>query len=218
LIAIHVVDPDLPVKPEIMLYIYTLMKKKNPAFSSRVHVKDEPELLQIIISGRIPSWQFTLLSGWLLAWTVAGIFVLIELFSKNSPAEQRTFMMVWLAFWAWFEYRILSAWLWRRSGREVVSFGKETSTVLFEVNGRGMERKHETARIHQLMSLEAKKGLFSKNFYSSFWVVGGETIGYKCNGAEIAFGRQLSDTEATALIKIIRHKLEQLQKASKDEN
>jgi len=185
-----------------------MKKKKNP-FSTRVHIKDEPEALELRISGRIPSWQFTLLSGWLLAWTIAGIFVGIELFSGHNPSGQKLFMLIWLAFWAWFEYRILNAWLWRRSGREIIRFGKEITEVLFEVNGRGLTRKFETERIHHIDNLEVQKGLFTKNFYSSFWVVGGETIGFKCNGTQMAFGRQLSEAETTALIKIIRKKLDQ---------
>jgi hypothetical protein len=188
------------------------MKSKKQEFSSRVQIKDEADSLEIRISGRIPSWQFSLLSGWLLAWTLAGIFVIIQLSSGSFTSDQRIFMYVWLAFWAWFEYRILNAWLWRRSGREIIRFGPENTEVSFEVNGRGLVRKFDTERISQLANLEVQKGLFTRNFYSSFWIVGGETIGFKCNGAEMVFGRQLSENEANALIKIIRRKLDQFSK------
>jgi hypothetical protein len=188
------------------------MKKSKSVFSSRVHIKDEPGNLIIHISGRIPSWQFTLLSGWLLAWSLAGLFVMIELATSTFSSDQRIFMFVWLAFWVWFEYRIFNAWLWRKSGKEVIRFSPECTELSFEINKRGLVRKYDTSLIQQLHNVEVKKGLFTRNFYSSFWVVGGETIGFQCSGAEVTFGRQLSEDESNALIKIIRHKLEQFRK------
>ena len=39
--------------------------------SERIQVSDTRESLEITISGSIPRMQFTLLSAWLLAWTLA---------------------------------------------------------------------------------------------------------------------------------------------------
>ena len=123
---------------------------------------------------------------------------MIELAISTFSSDQRIFMFVWLAFWVWFEYRIFNAWLWRKSGKEVIRFSPECTELSFEINKRGLVRKYDTSLIQQLHNVEVKKGLFTRNFYSSFWVVGGETIGFQCSGAEVTFGRQLSEDESNA--------------------
>jgi len=90
--------------------------KNQPQFDSeRIQINPNGEDTEIIISGKIPQNQFVMLSAWVVAWSVSGIYVLIQLFG-DLPQETKTFMMVWLAFWFYFEYKIGSACLWRKHG------------------------------------------------------------------------------------------------------
>lgn len=169
--------------------------------SERIQVSDTRESLEITISGSIPRMQFTLLSAWLLAWTLAGGFVVSQLFTIQG--DQQIYMIVWLAFWAYFEYRVASVWLWRKYGREVFRVQGEKTELRFEVAYGGRAYELKTSEIRNLRNLEKEKGGFVKSFYSSFWTLGGEAIGFYANGKLYTMGRQISSPDADALIRIM---------------
>jgi hypothetical protein len=173
--------------------------------SDRISVNQNKDFLEITIDGKIPNAQFRLLSLWLLAWTVAGIYVLSQVFSMQGDSQ--IFMVVWLAFWAYFEYRIGSAWLWRKYGREVFRILGNEIELRFEVayGGRGEAFKRDD--IKGFHNLEKDKSTFVKSFYSSFWVIGGETIGFFHKGKIKSFGRQITSPDADKLIALIKKHL-----------
>ena len=180
---------------------------KTTSFESdRIALKETPDELEIIISGKVPQNQLVLLSAWGIAWTIAGIYVFTQVFLQQ---DQNTllFMIVWLGFWAYFEFKVVSAWLWRKYGREVLRMKADSTELRFEVAYGGKGDALKTADIRNVTSLEAQKGLFIKNHYSSFWVVGGETIGFYHQGKLYMMGRQIPEKDAALLIQKIEHRL-----------
>ncbi len=186
--------------------------KNQPQFDSeRIQINTNGEDTEIIISGKIPQNQFIMLSAWVLAWSISGIYVLIQLFG-DLPQETKSFMMVWLAFWFYFEYKIGSAWLWRKYGREVIKIGEEKTQLRFEVAYGGKGFEFDTDSLRDFHLLESKKGVFIKNYFDSFWVVGGESVGFYVSGKLKMLGRQLSEKDAEKLMKFIQAKVKRFGK------
>ncbi len=179
--------------------------QKTTFDSDRIEVTQSKDRFEIRIGAKIPASQFAMLSAWLVAWTVAGIYVLSQVFTMQGDSQ--IFMVVWLAFWAYFEYRIGSAWLWRKYGREVFRIVGNEIELRFEVayGGRGEAFKRDD--IKGFHNLEKDKSTFVKSFYSSFWVIGGESIGFFHKGKIKSFGRQISASDADKLIALIKKQL-----------
>lgn len=180
--------------------------KQEKFESERIQLNDSPDELEIIISGAIPRKQFIILSIWMLAWTFAGGYVITQMFT-DLPSETKIFMGVWLMFWLYFEIKIGTAWLWRKYGREVLRIKKDKTQLRFEVAYGGRATEFDTIEINKLELTEASKGVFVKNYFSSFWVVGGETIGFMYHGKQHLFGRQLPLNDATYLFRKIDARL-----------
>ena len=181
------------------------MNTKNQFESDRIEVIEKPEELIIEISGKIPQNQFMMLTAWLIAWTVCGVFVISQLFS-DLPQETKSFMIVWLAFWFYFEYKIGIAWLWRKFGKEILTLKKGQSTLEFKSKLGGKAVSFDTSGMRDFELLESKKGVFIKNYYDSFWVVGGESISFVISGQLRMFGRQLKQSDAEKLLRLLKAK------------
>ena len=180
--------------------------KKTALESDRILVKESPEEFEITISGKIPQNQFVVLSVWLVLWTIAGLYVLTQLFAPQ-PNEVRIFIFVWLIFWVYFEYKVATAWLWRKYGREIFRIQKDNTELRFELAKGGKSNEFRTSEIEKISNLEPQKGLFIKNYFSSYWVVGGETIAIQYQGKLYLFGRQISQQDADLLIRKIKNRL-----------
>jgi len=185
--------------------LYLRGMQKNTFESDRIEVNQSKERFEILIASKIPRSQFAMLSAWLVAWTIAGVYVLSQVFSMQSDSQ--IFMIVWLAFWAYFEYRIGSAWLWRKYGREVFRIEGDEVQLRFEVAYGGRAEAFSRADITGFHNLDKDKSAFVKSFYASFWVVGGETIGFFYKGRIKTFGRQISSNDADKLIALIKKHL-----------
>jgi hypothetical protein len=180
--------------------------KKMAFESDRIVVKDNQDELEISISGKIPQNQFVILSVWLLLWTIAGIYVATQIFTPQ-PNEIRIFIFIWLIFWIYFEYKVATAWLWRKFGKEVFRIQKNTTELSFELASRAKCQEFNSNEITKITNLEPQKGLFIKNYFSSYWVVGGETIALEHQGKLYLFGRQISQHDADVLIRKIKSRL-----------
>lgn len=169
----------------------------------KISIKKTKEKLLIIIHGKISSQKFTTLLIWFTLWFASGIAVLTQL-STITDESTRTFVWVWLAFWAYFLYRIGLALLWRKFGKEEITVTKELISFYNNVplGGRGWNIKTEDAR--NFRNLNDGKSKFVSQYFDSFWVVGGESIGFYANQRLYAFGKQLSDADANKIINEIQ--------------
>ena len=180
--------------------------KKTAFESDRISVKESSEEFEITISGKIPQNQFVVLSAWLVLWTVAGLYVITQLFAPQ-PNEIRIFIFVWLIFWAYFEYKVTTAWLWRKNGREIFRIQNDKAELRFELARGGKSNEFNSSEIVKISNLEPQKGVFIKNYFSSYWVVGGESISMEYQGKLYLFGRQISQQDAELLIRKIKNRL-----------
>ena len=62
--------------------------KKTAFESDRIAVKESSEEFEISISGKIPQNQFVVLSAWLVLWTIAGLYVITQLFALLLNCHQ----------------------------------------------------------------------------------------------------------------------------------
>jgi hypothetical protein len=173
----------------------------------RISIDETEDQLSIAINGKIPAAQFNMLALWFLLWTIAGIIVISQMF---APMDQnvKIFLLVWLGFWFYFEAKIGKALMWRKSGVEKILINKDKFRLGFEVPFGTRIYEFNTSNVRNFHSLEKEKGVFIKNYFDSFWVVGGESIGFFANGKLQSFGRQLDEETAKQLLKKIIHKVD----------
>ncbi len=159
--------------------------------------------LEVKISGKIPKWQETLLFVWVLAWSLCGLFIVQYLFG-DWPQDQKVFLLVYFAFWAYFEYKAIHSYLWRKFGFESIQVVQGELFLKNDLLGKGKRTKYFTQNIKEFGWITADKKSFGRVYFSSFWMVGGETIGFSHLGKKVAFGMQLEEREAARLIGVMR--------------
>ena len=81
--------------------------------SDRISIERQDEGLSIVIGSRLPNGMWALLIGWLVAWSFCGLAFIYE-FIRSSGSGMRIPLLIMLAFWAYFELRIIRVVLWRK--------------------------------------------------------------------------------------------------------
>lgn len=168
----------------------------------RISIKRTENELSIVILSLVNKLKNRFLFLWFILWSISGLIVLSQYFIMPDP-NTKTAIIVWMGFWAYFEYKIFHAYLWRKSGKEKIKINDKKFLYKRDVSGRGKIKTYETDFIKDLRLIEPKENSFTESLNNSYWVIGGEKLAFDYYGKEIKFGLQLDETDAKALLKLI---------------
>ena len=115
--------------------------------------------------------------------------------------------MVYLGFWAYFEYKVVNVWLWRKFGKERIRIIGDELEIKNDVLGYGKVRRYFISNIKDFGLIQYKDSSFSTVYGRSFWVIGGESLGFDHLGENVAFGRQLETRDAEQMAKVLKRLL-----------
>ena len=165
----------------------------------RSSVLNKDAIFSLVILPTESKRKVNLMFLWLVGWTVSGIIILVNYF-KLTHSDTKLMMIIWLGFWAYFEFKIIRVYMWKRFGKEKLWIKNGTLLYQQDINGRGKIKEYDLNLISDFELIKIEKGNIADEFAQTFWVKGGERIGFTSQSKYIKFGMQLSDEEATKII------------------
>lgn len=167
--------------------------------------KEDGEL-SIVVLSTADTTKKKLLLLWLVLWTIGGLLVFSQYFTM-ADKDTKAAIIVWMGFWAYFEYKVTKVFLWRNSGMEKIKIRKEKLFYKRDISGRGKIKVYDTEMIKDLRVVEPKENSFFEDLNNSYWVIAGEKLAFDHFGKEVKFGIQLEETDAKALHKLINKEI-----------
>lgn len=174
----------------------------------RISVLTKDDLLSIVILPTTEKKKTGIMFLWLLAWTVCGLIVLAN-YGRLQRQDEKLFVIIFMSFWAYFEFKIARAFMWKRFGKEKLWIQNGVVHYQREVNGRGKIKEYELELVNDFKEIEVNEGNFSDFINQSFWIKGGERLEFSCQSKQVRFGMQLTDKETSDLMNVIKKHLKQ---------
>lgn len=168
---------------------------------SSLSLKDQ--VFSLIIIPTHEKGKTGLLFLWLFAWTISGIIV-ISSYPQIHDQNAKLMLIVWIAFWAYFEFKIIRVFMWKRFGKEKLWIKNGKMHYQQDINGRGKVKEYDAGLISDLKVISVEKTSFADSFNQSFWVKGGERIEFSSQGKTVRLGMQLPDEDATKIVNELR--------------
>lgn len=165
---------------------------------NRISILKKEDLLSIVILPTTDKKKLWLMFFWLFAWTVCGVIVFINYF-KIQDENSKLFLIIYLSFWAYFEFKIARTFIWKKNGKEKLWIQHGTVHYQREINKKGKIKEFNLDLINDFKLIETSNVSFSDSFNQSFWVKGGERLEFFSQGRAVRFGMQISDEEARTL-------------------
>jgi hypothetical protein len=172
----------------------------------RVSILKKEDVLSVVILPTTDTKKLALMFAWLMAWTVCGILVFLNYF-KLTKQDAKLFIIGYLSFWAYYEFKIMRTFLWKKYGKEKIWIQDGILFYRREMNGKGKIREFNVELINDIRLIEIKQGNFSDFINQSFWVKGGERIEFDFMAKNIRFGMQLSTEEAKSILAELKSRL-----------
>jgi len=167
--------------------------------SPRLSILKKENVLSIVILPTGDKRKLGLLFLWLFAWSVCGIIVLVNYFTLKD-ANSKLFTIIYLSFWAYFEFSIARTYVWKKFGKEKLWIQNNTLHYQREINKKGKILEFPLDLISKFRFLEISKASFTDSINQSFWVKGGERLEFDAQAKVIRLGMQLSDEETRIVL------------------
>lgn len=174
----------------------------------RISIKQKEQELSIVILSTVNKTKRTLLFCWFFLWSLSGVIVFTQSLLIHEE-NTKVALIVWLGFWAYFEYKIFRAYMWRRFGVEKIKLRENKLFYKRDVGGRGKIKVFEYDFIKDFRIIDKKEDSLLENLNNSYWVVAGERIAFDYYGKEIKLGLQVDDEETEGLYKLLKRKIKQ---------
>lgn len=168
---------------------------------SSILIKDQ--VFSLVILPTDDKKKVTLMFLWLLAWSVSGVIVIANYFTLQQESA-KLFIIIWLAFWAYFEFKIVRVYMWKRFGKEKLWIKNGTIFYQQDINGKGKIKEFDVNLVSDFDLIALTKGSIADTFSQTFWVKGGERIEFTCQSKVIKFGMQLDDEDANKIISALK--------------
>ena len=176
--------------------------------SERISILKKPGILSIVILPTTDKRKLGLMFLWLFAWSVCGVIVFVNYF-RLEDRDAKLFIIVYLAFWSYFEFNIIRAFIWKRFGKEKLWIQNGRLHYQREVSGKGKVREFNLDLVGKVTTIPFRAQNLADNFYQSFWVKGGERLEFIVQGRPYRFGMQISDEESKTLCNEVNSELKQ---------
>lgn len=190
------------------------MSQSAPQFiGKRISVVRSKDDIVITITQQIQRWQEAALIGWIAAWTFCGA-VFIKYLVLSPYFSDRMFFAVCTAVWMYFFYRTLKVYLWRKGGREIVRLSPGKLTLINAYWTKGRPEEFLMQNIFKLGLIKHDATSFLAFLDDSFWIIGGDRVGFSYNGEKVRLGKQLNVQEATQLVRVLESGMREFSKKS----
>lgn len=195
---------------------------------NRISYVDDKKTCSIVIMPLRVRWKEAILFAWLLAYSFIGIYMMYLLFFgmhtidnstiEGDPSEvlrnQKIYLTVFIAFWAYFEYKVVKGFLWLTSGKELIKITGGELIIKQSIFGYGKANKYFTDNIKNFELVEHKSFSFGFDYENAFWRQGSDNLIFTANGKDVGFGKKLIEKDANLLLRLMKDRIKKLGKTS----
>ena len=176
--------------------------------NDRIQINLEPSF-EIVIKALFKQQQQTLLIVWMVLWNIVGLAVLSQFFTDQAEGFA-IYLVVWMGFWAYFEYKVIYAYRWRKTGKERISLIEEQLIIQREIAGRSIPSKFDVGFIKNLKIRNEEEKSILTAMGKGYWSPSNEKITFDYKGKEIQFGMELEENDAKNILKRLKKQIELL--------
>ena len=166
----------------------------------RINISKKDNNLEIEIKAFKDNAKQKMLLVWIVLFSLCGLAILSQFFYDYDKTT-KLFFVVYLAFWLFFEFKVIYAYRWRNSGMEKIIINKTEIILINEIGKRGITQPIKINEISNLRCYEPDEPGFIKSINSSYWNINKYSLAFDYENKPVPFAIDLDKNEAKKLLK-----------------
>lgn len=180
--------------------------------TNRVEIDKSDNGLLVTIKAFKDEAKQKMLLVWIILFSLCGIFILAQFF-YDYDRSSKLFFAVYLAFWMFFEFKVVYAYRWRLLGVEKIKISSSEFSLTKEIGKRGITQVFELNEVGNVRLFESDEHSFIKAMNSSYWNINKYSLVFDYKNQPNPFAIDLEKNEAKKLLKEIEQFIRAIKKS-----
>jgi len=174
----------------------------------RISINKENNNLVITIKAYFDDKKQKLLTIWIVLFSLCGLAIFSQFF-ENYDNGTKVFFGVYIAFWLFFEFKVIYAYRWRKYGEEQIIIENNELSLIKTIGKRGITQRFNIDEIKKVDFFKDTNGKFVKSMNESYWNINKYhlVIELKDNPAPVPFAIDIENKMAKKILNEIRNVL-----------
>jgi len=169
----------------------------------RVVIKKKDGNLIIMIKAFCDDAKQKMLLLWIVLFSLCGIAIISQFFGAYDNGT-KVFFGVYVAFWLFFEFKVIYAYRWRKYGLERIIIDDENMILIKEIGKRGITQQVPLNEVVNLRLFESRDTDFVKLMTSSYWNINKYTLAFDFNETMVPFAIDLLPKSSKLILKELK--------------
>ena len=170
---------------------------------NRIQITKEANKLEIVIKAFYDQKKQQMLLIWIIGFSLCGIAILSQFF-EDYDAGTKVFFGVYVAFWLFFEFKVIYAYRWRKYGEEKLIVDNEELLLIKTIGKRGVTQRFTIDEIKKIDLYKDISGGFVKSMNTSYWNINKYHLGLTLEKNIIPFAIDLEDKDVKRILSELR--------------
>lgn len=179
---------------------------KTNIMDNRIQINKDTERLEIVIKSFLDQKKQQLLLIWIILFSLCGLAIISQFFA-DYEAGDKVFFAVYVAFWIFFEFKVIYAYRWRKFGQELIIIEDNELILIKSVGKRGVTQKFVISDIKKLDFFKDENGGFINSMNKSYWNINKYHLMLLLENSKVPFGIDLEAKDAKQILNEIQNRL-----------
>lgn len=169
----------------------------------RISIKKNDDTLEIEIKALKDNKKQQLLLVWIALFSLCGLAIFSQFFYDYDKSS-KIFFAVYLAFWFFFEFKVIYAYRWRNIGKEKIIIDSKKLLLVKEIGKRGVTQIYDLEKIKNIKSFDSPDSTFTKMITTSYWNINKYSLAFTYENNIVPFGIDLDVNQTKKVLHEIR--------------
>lgn len=174
----------------------------------RIKINKEENKLEIEVRAFQDVKKQQMLLVWIILFSLCGLAIFSQFF-KDYEASTKVFFGVYIAFWLFFEFKVVYAYRWRKLGLERIIVDDEELILIKTIGRRGLTQIFKRDEIKRIDFFKDEKGEFAKSMTTSYWNINKYALAIHLENEKVPFAVDLENKDAKMLLNLLRDRLKE---------
>lgn len=172
---------------------------KNIVMSERIQILKENSRIEITIKAFCDEKKQKMLLVWIFLFSLCGVAIFTQFF-ENYDAGTKVFFGVYIAFWLFFEFKVIYAFRWRKFGLEKIIIENDSLFLIKSIGKRGITQKYNLKEVKSIDFFKDNNGGFVKSMNTSYWNINKYHLVINLENTIIPFAIDIENKDAKKIM------------------
>ncbi len=170
---------------------------------NRIKITKDKDRIEVVIKAFYDAKKQKMLLGWIALFSLCGVAIISQFFENYDPAT-KVFFGVYVAFWLFFEFKVIYAFRWRKHGEERIVIEKNELSLVKSIGSRGVTQHYKIEEVKKIDFFNDTNGGFIKSMNTSYWNINKYHLVLQLENTKVPFAIDIENKDAKHILKELR--------------